>query len=179
MRRAYQPLVVVLAAVCGGIVVDRWAAVSLPAWLGAAIVGWFVWVLLWRFRRNAAAAMALLLTLSAIGGAWHHFRWHYFAADDIGLFATESPTPVCIEVIATSGPRFIPAPREHDPLRSVMQSDMTRFTVRAIAICDAGEWRIGLGFRASRTQRQAGRSRNPRRRSAADFRPALGARAGE
>jgi hypothetical protein len=69
MRRAYQPLVVVLAAVCGGIVVDRWLEISLAAWLLAAAVAWFVWLLLWCFRRDATAAVVLLLALSAVGGA--------------------------------------------------------------------------------------------------------------
>jgi len=145
MRRAYQPLVVVLAAVCGGIVLDRWMGVPLSAWLGAAAVGWCAWLLLWRFRRDAAAALALLTALAAIGGAWHHLRWHFFAADDIGLFATELPEPVCVEAIATTGPRLILAPTDHDPLRSVKQSDVTRFTIRAISIRDAGQWRTASG----------------------------------
>ena len=91
MCRAYQPLVVVLAAVCGGIVVDRWLEIPLPAWLLSAAVAWFVWLLLWRFRRDATAAIVLLIALSAVGGGWHHFRWHFFAADDVGLFAREMP----------------------------------------------------------------------------------------
>jgi competence protein ComEC len=145
MRRAYQPLVVLLAAVCGGIVIDRWIGVPLPVWLGAAACGWFAWLALWRFQGNRAGALSLLFALAAIGGAWHHLRWHYFAADNIGLFAQQRPEPVCIEAIAASEPRYIPRP-PYDPLRTMRSNDAIRFTVRALAMSDRGRWRSASGF---------------------------------
>ncbi|HEX3998087.1 MAG TPA: ComEC/Rec2 family competence protein [Pirellulales bacterium] len=144
MRRAYQPLVVVFAAACGGIVVDRWRGPALPVWLWTAAVALIVWRLLWR-RRALPAALALLMCVAAIGGAWHHLYWHFFAADDIGLFARELPEPVCIEAIVAGGPRFIPAP-PYDPLRSIKKRDQTRFAIRAVAIRDSERWRSASGI---------------------------------
>ena len=144
MRLAYQPLVVVFAAVCGGIVLDRCGQRPLPIWLWAAAIAWFAWLLCWRLRWNRAAVAFLVVAVAAVSGAWHHLEWHFFAADDIGLFAHEQAEPVCIEAIAASGPRVIPAP-PYDPLRSIKKNDQTRFTIRAIAIRDGGEWRSASG----------------------------------
>lgn len=144
MRRAYQPLVMVLAAECGGIVADRSAEPSMKVWLIAAAIAWLAWLILWRRRREAVATVALLATVGATGGAWHHLRWHYFAADDVGLFARELAGPACVEAIAESEPRWIPAPR-YDPLRSIKKLDQTRFRIRAVAIRDADRWRSASG----------------------------------
>ena len=49
--------------------------------------------------------------------------------------------------IATTGPRqcIIPGRLPYDPLRSIKPNDETRFTVRAVAICDGGRWRGASG----------------------------------
>lgn len=144
MRRAYQPLVVVFVAVCGGIAVDRWLAPSIAIWLIAAAAGLLGWLALWRCNKDMVASLALLLATTAIAGSWHNLRWHYFAADDIGLLAHEQPTPICLEAVATSSPRLIPAP-PYDPLRSVKKDAQTRFTIQATAIRDGGQWRNASG----------------------------------
>jgi competence protein ComEC len=144
MLRPYQPLVAVFVAVCIGIVADRCAEPAMTFWLIAALAALCAWLLLRRLAHNRSAAIALLLAAAGIAGAWHHLRWHYFDAKDIGLFAHESAEPVCIEAVASSGPRLVPAP-PYDPLRSVKKPEQTRFNVRALAIRDAGDWRSASG----------------------------------
>jgi len=144
MHRTYQPLVVVLAAVCAGIVLDRQAGVALPVWFAAAACALLCWWLLWRKGRDRFAAALLAGSLLVIGGAWHHFRWHCFAADEIGLFAQESPEPVCIEAIATTGSRHVAQPA-YDPLLPPNTKDKVRLGVRLVAIRDGCEWRTASG----------------------------------
>jgi hypothetical protein len=47
---------------------------------------------------------AVLMAVLALGGAWHHYCWNLFGEDELGLAATETPQPICIEAIAASSP---------------------------------------------------------------------------
>jgi hypothetical protein len=133
MLRHYCPLVVVLAAVCAGIVIDRHANLSMGIWLAVAVGGLIGWLLLWRRSLDLPAAVVLAVSLAAAGGAWHHIRWHYFSGDEIGLFAREHAEPVCLEAVAVTGPRLVPAP-QYDPLRSMRPTDETRLAIRLLGI---------------------------------------------
>jgi competence protein ComEC len=143
-RTAYQPLVVVLAAVCGGIVTDRLVSLSALSWWAAAIAALAGW--LWALRRNRAtcAAALLLASAAAVGGGWHHCCWNLFAADDLGWFAQEESRPAVVEAILASGPRRIPAP-PFDPLRPAPSGDRSRLELKATAIRDGGRWRTVSG----------------------------------
>ncbi len=144
MHRQYCPLLVVLAAVCAGIVIDREAGITMGIWLAVAAGGLIGWWLLWRRSFDRAAAVTLAVSLAAIGGAWHHQRWHYFSADEIGLFAREKAEPVCLEAVAVTGPRLVPAPA-YDPLRSLRPADQTRMAIRLLGIRDGGRWLSASG----------------------------------
>src|SRR3989442_130653 len=110
MRSAYQPLVIVLPAVCGGIVLDRAIGLSIAWWWPAALVAWILWWLVWRSGRNQIATIVLLVSLAATGGAWHCCHWSLYPTDHVGLFARDALGPVAVEVRALGGPRRIPAP---------------------------------------------------------------------
>jgi hypothetical protein len=94
---AYQPLVTVLAAVCGGIVVDRYLALALAWSWPAAVIAWLTWWTLWRRGYDRLAVAPLLLSLAAAGAAWHHCRWSLFDAREIGLAAADVAGPAAIE----------------------------------------------------------------------------------
>jgi competence protein ComEC len=140
----YQPLVVVLAAVCAGIVADRQANVPMTVWLVGGFAALGVWFVLWSRRYDRLAVVAVLTGVAAVGGCWHHCYWHFFRADEIGRYAHESPTPVCVEGIATAAPRRIPPPR-FDPLRPPEPNDQSRLVIRAAGIRVGEEWKSASG----------------------------------
>jgi competence protein ComEC len=141
---AYQPLVTVLAAVCGGIVVDRYLALALAWSWPAAVIAWLTWWTLWRRGYDRLAVAPLLLSLAAAGAAWHHCRWSLFDAREIGLAAADVAGPAAIEARIVEGPRRIPAP-PYNPLRSFVASDRTRFDVEVLAVRDDATWRPSSG----------------------------------
>ena len=126
----------------GSLPIDGAAPVA--GWLAVAASSLVVWRLLWRQGRERAATVLLALAWAGIGGAWHHWRWHYFAADEIGLFAHELREPCCLEAEAVTASRTIPPP-PYDPLRSIPASQETRLTLALRAIRDGREWHPASG----------------------------------
>lgn len=139
-RPAYQPLVIVLSAVCGGIVLDRFVHVAI-AWYGlAALMAWIAWWLLWRTGCARAAAVSLLVSLAGTAAAWHHCHWSLYESDHVGLYAREIPGPAALEVRALCGSRRIPAPPP-DALRTIVTPERTRLDVEVLALRDDATWR--------------------------------------
>ncbi|HBO43465.1 MAG TPA: DNA internalization-related competence protein ComEC/Rec2 [Planctomycetaceae bacterium] len=142
--RAYQPLLIVLGAVCLGIFLDRRAAPSPGVWWGLAAAGWSTWLVAWQLRRSRIAGVALLLAIVAAAGVWHHLRWSLFTADDIGRFVQEPAEPVCVEALVEQAGRRLAAP-EYDPMRIIPQGDRTQFELRLQKIRDGSVWRSASG----------------------------------
>jgi competence protein ComEC len=144
----YQPLVMVLAAACVGILADRqtWSFVphSFELWwcISAAALG--TWFVLSRTDRSSAAVMAILVSVAAADAAWYHARWNLFDRDEIGRFATQSPQPICLEAIAESAPRDVPQPA-FDPLRSIPATPQSRLVVNVVGVRDGQQWRTATG----------------------------------
>jgi competence protein ComEC len=141
---AYQPLVIGLAAVCAGIVVDRVVPLALGWSVTTATAALASWWLLWRAGRLNAAAVLLLISLVSVGAAWHHVHWSLYPADHVGLLAPEVPGPSALEVTALGGPRRIPPPAP-DPLRTLITPERTRLDVAVLSMRDADEWREASG----------------------------------
>ena len=140
----YQPLVIVLVAVCVGIVADRFWPLPLFAWWTAAAFGWGVWAVLRRRDFHAMAAVPLLLAVAATAGAWHHLRWSMFDRHDLGHFTAAETQPVCLEAIARKTPERVPAPPP-DPLRAMPLQDHGRLELDVVSIRDHGDWRPASG----------------------------------
>ncbi len=151
----YQPLVIILAATCVGILADRqaWSFVphSFELWWCVAALALVAWLVLLQIDQDSAAILAILISAAAIGGAWHHARWNLFANDEVGRFATLSPQPICLEAIAESAPREVPQPA-FDPLRSIPSTPQSRLIVDVIGIRDGQQW----GPASGRTQMTVG-----------------------
>src|SRR5690349_13160861 len=105
---AYQPLVLVLAFACAGIIIERHVAVPWLAWIGAAASAIVVWLALLLRGRERLASVTLLMAVAAVGGAWHGLAWRWFDADELGRFATQRSRPVCVEAVARELPRHFP-----------------------------------------------------------------------
>src|SRR3990172_11158408 len=121
-RRRYQPLLVVLGAVCPGILIDRYVGLGLTVWWGLAAASGLGWVVLWRLRKDRAACVLLLLAAGAAMGGWHHLWWSRFEANDLGCFTRDTAQPVCVEARVVKGSRRLPAV-EYDPIPIMPHSD--------------------------------------------------------
>ena len=164
----YQPLPIVLAAVAGGILLDRFrplsvgvwgavAAASLALWAGATFVrrrqsatpGRSIWLPLPRtagLRVFQAAGGSLLLknalllaAVAAAAAGWHHCCWYLAANDDLGLYARRRPQPVCVEAVATESPRPLPT-ASTDVLRPVTPGPSSRLTLDLVALRNGAAW---------------------------------------
>lgn len=135
----YRPAVTVLVAVCAGIVADRASGAAPGAWLALTAAGWLAWFAFYRGNRGMAAALVLLVAVAGSGGLWHHLRWRYFPANDLGKYARPWSQPVCVEVEALESPRPLPAPPP-DPLRIVPLEDRVQLDVRPVGLRSGKEW---------------------------------------
>ena len=137
-------MLVACLALATGIVLDRTfsmvfafllicAAVLLGIWL------WFAWA-----GRERTALLLLLVSLAALGAAWHHLRWNYFPASDIGLVADGAARPVCLRAVAKTRPRWIPAPAP-SPLTINNRGDASQLNVCVTAVRDGQEWQAASG----------------------------------
>lgn len=134
----YQPLVAVAIALAAGIVADRYVPAPIWIWWLSAVAALCVWWQLWRRRVNWAA-LPLLVALAATGGTWHHFQWHLFRQDELGLAARPRPQPVALEVLAREPAWQIPA-ESFDPMRAIPRFDRTRLEVDVCAVRDGAHW---------------------------------------
>jgi competence protein ComEC len=140
----YHPLVLVLAAVCAGIVVDR--DVGLPFWFwwsGALIAGAGWWVL-WRRNWLRSASVTLLVSVASLAGVWHHGQWYLYSVDDLSHFARPAAEPTCVEAVATESPQRIPAP-PRDPFRAIPQNDRSQLQLEILAVRDRDAWQPASG----------------------------------
>ena len=139
-----QPLVVVALATSAGIVIDRCSPMPWLFWSMAASATWFFWLILWWFDKPRLAALFLLLCITSTGGAWHHYRWNFFAVDELGIRARHSPQAVCFEGIALTGPRSIPPPRPN-PLQAMIRGEQSRLKVRVTGVRNRDRWESASG----------------------------------
>jgi competence protein ComEC len=144
----YQPLVIILIAACAGIVADRYAWPIAPrsfqAWLIVAVIALAIWWVLRWTSRDFAAGVLLLIAIAAAAGARHHDRWNLYREDELGRFATEAQTPICLEAICAGAPQVVPPP-SFDPLRSIPASPHSRMDVNVVAVRDGRIWRTASG----------------------------------
>ena len=141
----YQPLVIVLAAACAGVLADRLLAWPLSVWWPAAAVAWIAWLVLWRRRTlDPAAGAILLLAVACSFAAWHHCRWRLCDAEDLGHSARSGSEPACVEAVVVRGPRRLPAPG-FNPMKAVQIGERTRLEVEIRGVRDGARWRGAAG----------------------------------
>jgi competence protein ComEC len=143
--RPYHPLLLIVAALATGIVADRYWPVAASVWWLASMAGVATWCLLWRTNRERAGSAALLAAWVALGGAWHHDRWHLYRADEVGRMVHEEIRPIAIEGIALHSPRWVPAPPRL-ALRAIPQGDESEIALRVTAVRDGTTWRPASGW---------------------------------
>jgi competence protein ComEC len=131
----------VLVAMAGGIVIDHGlASIETSRWIGCALAAGIAACL--TMPRKLVSSLALLAGILAMGGAWHHFRWNDYPADDLGWSASESPKPVWIRgfIRELMGVRASEGYGNGEPDRIV-----TRMVMELDAVCDGKRWRPASG----------------------------------
>lgn len=142
---AYYPLVLLLCALAGGICVDRWHPLSAAGWWIVAAVALSAWFGIWILHRERTASWLLLVSVFATGGTWHHGYWRLYRADDIRRMVSEESRPACVEAIAITSPRWIPAPPA-DPLRTIPIDQRSELVVWLTAVRDGDRFRPASGW---------------------------------
>lgn len=145
----YSPLVIVLAAVAAGIILDRHSALPIRIWFSAGVISLAAWLAAFRCGWQKTAGMAVLLAAACIAGGWHHFRWSLYDVNNIGFFvASESQGggdgPVCLRAEVLETPSIISAP-PYDPMRIIPRSDRTRLELCVEELRDGDAWRPAGG----------------------------------
>ena len=147
-KLAYEPLVVVAAALAAGITLDRvagqWAidrASNTPIlWWLSAVGAWVAWLICHRLDRGTIACGALLVSIAMSGAAWHHWQWNLFRSNELARFAIDEQTPVAMEAVVLQSPRYVAAPVP-TPLRAIPVGERSRIRLAATSIRDVTTWR--------------------------------------
>ncbi len=141
----YCPLVLLLSAGASGIFVDRCWPMPVVAWwlLAVALLG--SWLLVWKLQKEAWASFLILLCTAAVGGAWHQAWWHVYPANEISRTMNEQSRPCCVEAIAITSPRWVPAPAP-TALRTIPQTERSELSVWITAIRDGTTMRPASGW---------------------------------
>ena len=85
-------------------------------------------------RAYALASLALLTSILALGAAWHHGHWNWYAEDEIGLYAGDVGQPVCLEAVATTETSFF---RDFHPFEALREQDKERRLKEAERVIEA------------------------------------------
>lgn len=140
----YEPLVLLAAALAGGVYVDRYYPVSILIWWLAAIGCLATWFLLRWARRDVAASGFVLLAWAAGAAAWHHACWHLVPSDHVVTRIREEAQPICLEGYVLSSPRIVPAPPP-TPLRAIPIGDRSRCEIEIMAVREGIDWQSAAG----------------------------------
>jgi competence protein ComEC len=141
----YCPVVLLLGALSCGIVLDRSLPLPVIVWwlLATALLG--AWFFAQRLQRQGWASCLVLLATAAVGGAWHQAWWHVYPANEISRAISEQSRPCCVEAIAVTSPRRVPAPEE-TALRTIPQTERSELCVWITAIRDGRTMRPASGW---------------------------------
>lgn len=140
----YQPLVLVLAALAAGMVIDRSYPLGPYLWFGISTGCLFLWMVAWRMQRERLGSICLLAGVAAAGGTWHHDQWNLYRDDEVGLFVREEIRPVVLEGVAVTSPRWVPAP-PLTAMRVIPKGDETELFLRVTAIRNGRTWQPASG----------------------------------
>jgi competence protein ComEC len=141
----YCPLVLIVAAVAAGIVIDRCCPISGTAWWLFALALLCAWLPLWLRRHDRGASAVLLLTAAATAGAWHHAYCHVYPVNEVSRMMHEQSRPCCVEAIALTSPRWVPAPAP-TALRTIPQGERSELSVWLTGIRDGQTMRPASGW---------------------------------
>jgi competence protein ComEC len=139
-----QPLVVLLAAACVGIMVDGCLDCSIIVWSGIGAICLIAWLAAWLQSFLRVAVIPLLLAMLSLGGVWHHLCWNVYDETEIGRYAHGPPGPACIRVRVIDAVKIIPAPPP-SPMRTMPTFERSRLLVGVVALRNGERWEPASG----------------------------------
>ena len=93
--RPIRPAIALLACFAIGIALDRFLDIHWTASLVAACSGLLIWLVLHLANMRQSAAMVLAAAIVFTGAFYHHGRWNWFAANELGAYCKTDSTRVC------------------------------------------------------------------------------------
>lgn len=139
------PLVGLLLALVGGMLIERFLLPgTLTGWWLLAAAAWMGWLGCWWAGRLRAGCGLLLTSVLATGAAWHHAWWRLYPDHEFSLALGAGDHPVCLEGIALTGPRVVPAPPP-SPLRTIPPEERTTLWVEVRALREEARFRPATG----------------------------------
>lgn len=141
----YYPLALIVCAMAAGIAADHGLSLDARIWWLMAASSLAMWSLLWWRRCDRVASSALIVSVFATSGAWQHAYWRAYATDEIGRMVQEEAHPLCVEAIAITSPRWVPAPPP-TPLRTIPQGEESRLVVWLTGVRDGTRHRTASGW---------------------------------
>ncbi|MGD9854651.1 MAG: ComEC/Rec2 family competence protein [Planctomycetaceae bacterium] len=135
-RRA--PALPVTAALCVGILVDRFTGLSVVVWIAAAVIALASSRASGRRGATWAATFLLLIVCCSLGGLRHHLHWSTVGPHDVSRHAASEPIPIRLIGVIDSPVTVEPADRS--PMTpSWMRIDRSQCDVR----CESLLGRVG------------------------------------
>ena len=140
----WAPLSPLVAAVCLGIVGDRFSMpLDTRIWV-EVILGCGVVAIL-TFRRERISSLAIIAAFWAIGGGWHHYWWTDRDRDDLSLSVTETPRSAWVRGVVRDAPGVRRGDRNPYGAGSEFEPGdrgrpRTRFLIDLTAISDGRQW---------------------------------------
>ena len=149
---SYQPMVLVFLSFALGVGLDRaldwnWQFSAVAAW--SSLIGWYGCRTYFRHRSDSSsvqsgtgeqiASTLLLIGLVFAGAFWHHGRWNWFGANEIGRFAPNVSVPCCIDATVISEPHWTLAGGRNGA-QEFGNVARTRLTVCVNRIRDGEKW---------------------------------------
>lgn len=140
-----HPLVLVVIAVCLGIVVDYKLQIDWRLFAGATPLFVATWFALYRKDKFQSAIIPLLLSWASLAGLWHHVHWNWYPPSTVTQFTSNESSLVCIRMKLVSEPRLVSA-RAHDSLNPIPSGKRTRALAYVQAIRDGENWIEASGW---------------------------------
>ena len=149
-------MVLILAGMVCGLLFDRFLDTSPVVYLCLGLLSWIAWYGIFvrrlirplnqqSYLRLAVSSLLLTIGIASVSGLWHHGRWNWVGKSDISIISSNEATPVCVEAIVASEPRWQAVNEDPGELNAVPKVDRTRVDVRPKRLRNGQQWQTVSG----------------------------------
>src|SRR5262245_22168924 len=133
------PLVPVALAATAGVVIDHYAPVSLPISLTVVSACVAAWVIHRPGPNAGLPLLYLLLAVTGLAAAYHHWHRDIYPPNDIGNFAVDQARPCRLRGVIGEEPIVSRRPAD-DPLTSMPHTDPTLSVLQVTSYQQVDDW---------------------------------------